>query len=126
MHPVVTPAKPGTTGVIAAPIIAETECHDADTELRTVFNDGHAAALVIVVQVIAVHPAAIAFPIDVAPSPVVDATVQIQQSVARDGGDQRIVGTRSGSKVHAALGVGIGGPRRRSIADGGESREHEE
>jgi hypothetical protein len=125
MHPVIAPAKPGAACVITAPIIADTECHDADAEPRAVFNDGHPTALVVVVQVIAVHPTAIAFPIDIAPSPVVDATVQIQQSVARDGGYQRIVGTWSGPKMHAALGVGIGGPRDRSISDRGEHREHE-
>jgi hypothetical protein len=124
VHPVITSPIPRPAGVIATPIIAETECHDADAELRSILDHGNAAALVIVVQVVAVYPAAIAFPIDIAPGPIVDTTVQIHQSVGRDGGDERIVGTRSGSKMHMALGVGVGCPRGRSIADDQEAREH--
>jgi hypothetical protein len=123
VHPVIAPAEPGTARVVAAPIVTQTECHDADAELRTILDNGHATALVIVVQVIAVYPAAIAFPIDIAPSPIVDATVQIQEGVARNGGDQRIVGTRTGSKMHAALRVGVGWPCGRSISDGGKGQE---
>jgi hypothetical protein len=77
MHPVVASAIPGACGVIAAPIVTDAEGHDANTQTRTELNDRNAPALVVVIQIVTVDPAAVAFPIDVTPSPIVDTTVEI-------------------------------------------------
>jgi hypothetical protein len=78
MHPVIAAAIPGAARIIAAPIIANTERDNADAQLRAEFDDRYAAALIVVVQIIAVDPATIPFPIDIAPGPVVDTAVEIQ------------------------------------------------
>jgi len=91
MHPVVAAPIPRTTRVIASPIVAKTEGDDADTQLRAELNDRHAAGLIVVIQIVAVDPAAIAFPIDIAPGPVIETTVEIQQRVGRYGRDQGII-----------------------------------
>jgi hypothetical protein len=83
--------------------------------LRAELDDRHAAALIVVIQIVAVDPAAIAFPIDIAPGPVIDTTVEIQQGVGRHGRDQGIVGARSGAQMHGTLGIGIGCPDARAI-----------
>jgi hypothetical protein len=59
--------------------------------LRAELDDRHAAALIVVIQIVAVDPAAIAFPIDIAPGPVIETTVEIQQGVGRYGRDQGII-----------------------------------
>jgi hypothetical protein len=85
MHPIIAPAIPRTPGVVPPPIVAETEGDDAYPQLRSEFDHRNAAALIVVVQVIAVDPAAITFPVDIAPGPVIDAAVEIQQRVGRNG-----------------------------------------
>ena len=123
MHPIVAPAIPWASGVVPSPVVAEAEGNDAEPQLRSEFYDWNTAALIIGVQVVAVNPAAIAFPVDIAPGPIIQTTVEIQQRVGRNGGDQRIVGTRPGPKVHCPLRVGIGSPNRRSVSDGDQARE---
>jgi hypothetical protein len=63
--------------VVATPIIANIERHDADSQTGAKLNDRHAAVLIIVIQIIAVNPATIAFPVHIAPSPVIETTVHI-------------------------------------------------
>jgi hypothetical protein len=78
MHPVIASSIPGSAGIVAAPVVADAERDNADAEPCAVFDNRNAASLVVVVQIVTVYPAAIAFPINIAPGPIVDATVQIQ------------------------------------------------
>jgi hypothetical protein len=125
MHPVVFAAVPRPAPIIAAPVIADAERHDADPQLRAELENGHAPALIVVIQIIAVHPAAVALPVHIAPSPIVETPVHIQESAGRNGHDQGIVGARSGAQVHETLGVGGTGPRGRSETDGCEGEERQ-
>jgi hypothetical protein len=84
MRPIALAVIPGAPAVITAPIVANTERNDADAKLGAKFQHRYAAAIVIVEKVIAVDPAAIAFPIDIAPGPVIQTTADIQQGVGRD------------------------------------------
>jgi hypothetical protein len=83
----------------------------------------YAAALIVVIQVIAVDPAVIAFPIDIAPAPVIETSVEIQQGVGRYGGDQGIIGTGSGAQMHGTLGVRIGCPNGGAVQNSYEADE---
>ena len=112
VHPVVLPAVPGPARVVAAPIVADAESHDADSQLRAEPQDGHAPALVVVIQKVAVDPAAVASQIHIAPTPVIQAAVDVQRRIGRYGENQRIVGARSGAQVRDALGVRDAGPSR--------------
>jgi hypothetical protein len=78
MHPVVAPTVPGAAVIVAAPVIADAERDDADSQARAELKDRHAAVLVVVVEIVPVDPAAVAFPIHVAPSPIIEATVHVQ------------------------------------------------
>jgi hypothetical protein len=91
MHPVIAAAIPRTTRIVASPIVAQTEGDDTYPQLRAELDDRHAAALIVVIQIVAVNPAAIAFPIDIAPGPAVETAVEIQQRIGRYGRDQGIV-----------------------------------
>jgi hypothetical protein len=78
MHPVVLSTVPGPASVVAAPVVADTERHDADSQTRAELNDGHAAVFIIVIEIIAVDPAAVALRVHIAPSPIVETTVHGQ------------------------------------------------
>jgi hypothetical protein len=97
MHPVVFSPIPRPASIVAAPVIANAERHDADPQTRTELNDGNAAVLIIEEKKITVDPAAVALKVHIAPSPVVETTVHVQQSVGWQGENQRIVGTRPGA-----------------------------
>ena len=117
MHPVTLPTVPGAAGVVAAPVVADAECHDAEPQLTAELKDGYAAALVVVVQIVAVHPASVALGVDVTPSPVIETAVHVQQTVGRYGDDQGVVGTRAGAHMHETLGI-------RRTAPGGAAAGH--
>ena len=125
VHPVIAASIPRATRVVAPPIIAETEGNDADPQLCAELNDRHAAALIVVIQIVAVDPAAVAFPIDIAPGPAIETTVEIQQRIGRDGRDQGIVRTRAGAQIHCTLGIRIGGPDTRAVRNRGEAGEQQ-
>jgi hypothetical protein len=77
MQPIVFSTVPRAASVIAIPVVAHTECHDADPQTGPKLNDGHAAVLIVVIQIIAVNPAAVAFPVHIAPGPVIETTIYI-------------------------------------------------
>jgi hypothetical protein len=77
MPPIVFSTVPGTASVIAVPVVADTECQDADPQTGAKLKDGHAAVLIIVIQVIAVNPTAVALPVHIAPGPVIETTIHI-------------------------------------------------
>jgi hypothetical protein len=114
VHPVALPSIPGPASVVAAPIVADGETDDTDSQLRAESQDGYPAVLIVVIQQIAINPAAVASQIHIAPSPVIQATVDVQCSIGRYGVHQRIVGARSGTQMHETLGVCDAGPGRGS------------
>jgi hypothetical protein len=81
MRPVALATVPRPTAVVAVPVIADAERHDADSQTRAELKDGYAAVLIIVIEVIAVDPSAIAFPIHVAPRPVIETAVYIEKAI---------------------------------------------
>jgi len=124
MHPVALSTVPGPASVVAAPVVADTERYDADSQTRAELNDGYAAVFIVVVQIIAVDPAAVAFRVHIAPSPIVETTIHGQKTVGRNGEDQRIVGARSGAEVHVTLGIcGAPSGRAQSECYKGEERQ---
>ncbi len=106
MHPIALTTIPGTTRVIASPIVADAEGDDADAERGADRQHRHALILIIVEKVVAVDPAAIAFPVHVAPREIVQAAVHVQPGIRRYRGDQGIFRTRAGTKIDDALSVG--------------------
>jgi hypothetical protein len=106
MHPIILAVIPRAAPVVAAPVIADAERHYADAELRSKFQYRHPPAVIVVKQVIAVHPAAIALPIDIAPGPIVETSADIHQHIRRNRRDHRIFRTGTGAQMHDALGVG--------------------
>jgi hypothetical protein len=106
MHPITLALIPRAAPVVAAPVIADAERNHADAELRSKFQYRHPPAVVVVKQVIAVHPAAIALPIDIAPGPIVETSADIHQHIRRNRRDHRILRTGTGAQMHDALGVG--------------------
>ena len=112
VHPVALPPIPGPASVVAAPIVADGETDDTDSQLRAKSQDGYPAILIVVIQKIAVDPAAVASQIHIAPSPVIQATVDVQCGIGRYGIHQRIVGARSGTQMYETLGVRDACPRR--------------
>jgi hypothetical protein len=78
VHPVIFTPEPGPAAVVAPPIIADAEGHDADAELRAEIQYRDAAVLIVIVQITAVHPATIAFPVHIAPRPIIEAAAHIQ------------------------------------------------
>jgi hypothetical protein len=75
MPPIALPTVPGPATVVSPPVIANIERYDAESQTGAELDDRYAAVLIVVIQIIAVDPAAIAFPVHIAPSPVVEATV---------------------------------------------------
>ena len=126
MHPVVFPPIPRPASIVAAPVVADTERHDADPQTRTELDDGNAAVLIIEEQKITVDPAAVTLPVHIAPSPVVETTVHVQQTVGRQGENQRIVGARPGAQVHQTLGVCGAGPGGGAETDCGDSEDRKQ
>jgi hypothetical protein len=61
MHPVILATVPGPSSVVAVPVVADTEGHDPDPQTRAELEDRDAAVLVVVIKIIAVDPAAVAF-----------------------------------------------------------------
>jgi hypothetical protein len=96
---------PRPAAIVATPIIADAEGHDTDAELRAEIQHRHTAVLIVVIQIAAVNPAAIALPIDIAPGPIVETAADIEQGIAGDGSDDGIIGARTGPQMHDALGV---------------------
>jgi hypothetical protein len=127
VHPIALPTVPWPPCIITAPVIAETECHDSDTQIRSELEYGHATVLVVVVQIIAVDPATVALPVHIAPGPIVETAVDVQRGVGRQGEHQRIVGARSGTQVYETLGVRDTRPGGRAKSDGhkGEERKRQ-
>jgi hypothetical protein len=112
VRPVVLPPIKGPASVVAAPIVADGEPHDTDSQLRTEPQYGYPAVLIVVIQKIAVNPAAVASQIHIAPSPVIQAAIDVHCGIGRYGENQRIVGARAGTQVYETLGVREAGPRR--------------
>jgi hypothetical protein len=105
MHPVVTLAIPRPAGIITAPIIAEAERYDADPELRSILQHRNSLVLIIEEKKRAIDPAAVRPPVHIAPGPVIEAAVDVDQRVRRQGRDQRVIGARAGTHVQYPLGV---------------------
>jgi hypothetical protein len=78
VHPVIFTTIPRPAAVVAPPIIADAKGHDADAELRAEIEHRDAAVLVVIVQIAAVDPAAVAFPVHIAPRPVIEAAAHIE------------------------------------------------
>ena len=105
VHPVIFAAVPGPASIVTPPVIADAEGHNADAKLRAEIEHRDAAVLIVVVQIAAVDPAAIAFPIDIAPSPIVETAADVEQGIARNGSDDGVIGARTRPQMHDALGV---------------------
>ena len=125
MHPIILSPVPGSPLIVAAPVIADAEGHNADTQTRAELDDGYPAVLIVVVQVIAVDPAAVAFPVHIAPGPIIETAIQRQQTVRRYGHDQRVIRTGTGAQMHGTLGIGVAGPGRRTNKDCCKAKKRE-
>jgi hypothetical protein len=107
VDPIGAPPVPRPADIVAAPVIAEIEGDDPDAERRARIEHGHASVLIVVVQIAAVEPTVIAFPVDIAPREIVETAVDSQQAVRGNAHDDGIVGARARPKVNFALGVGV-------------------
>jgi hypothetical protein len=117
MRPVTLAPIPGPARVVAAPVIADAERYDADAQRRAILENRHAPALIFVIKVVAVHPAAIALKVHVAPGKIVDAAADIDERVGRHRHHQGIVRTGAGAQTDTALGIGRIGRRDSTDAD---------
>ena len=106
MHPIALSSIPRAARVITAPVIADAERDDAYPKSRPHRQYRHASLLVIVIKIIAINPAAITSPIDVAPGEIVEAAVHIDQRVRRQGSHERILGTGPRAQMNDPLRVG--------------------
>jgi hypothetical protein len=125
--PIRAPRIPRPPDVVAAPVIAEIEGNDPDAERRARIEHGHAPVLIVVVQIAAVEPTVIAFPVHVAPREIVETSVDSQQAVRGNAHDDGIVGARTCPKVNFALSVGVArdGCRAEHGEQGGEQGERQ-
>ena len=95
--------------IIVTPIAADHEADNRDADLCAICRHQYALILVVVLQIIAGDPAAIAKGDDIAPFPSIRAPLDGYLSADRDCGDSRIAAIRSRTQIDIGRNKAIRG-----------------
>jgi hypothetical protein len=121
MLPAIAIVEPRAIAVIAVPVRADREPGDRYADDRAVFDQRHVVALVGIVELLRVDPAAHARQRDVAPRVVAQTAEHVHRGAGRKLRDHRIVGCRPGIERRDRVRVGAalrgGDARRRGDAE---------
>jgi hypothetical protein len=119
MHPDVTLRIPRTPVVVPSPVVPQTKRNNRQPKPRSISQNGYAPTLIVKIKVVGVNPTATPLQINIAPRPVVEATVDVNECVGRYGLHERIVAARPRPQMNSPAGVRTrcesnrAGPRKR-------------
>lgn len=107
MRPLIAVPEPGPIMVITPPIGIDSERHNGNGEGRRVRVEGNVSTFIFIGDVRRIHPPAVAVELDVAPTPIIEATHHLNGKIGIELGHLGVRVIRTGANAGGFGSYGV-------------------